>query len=101
VHEKAQDKLVEKVLKEHSETLEKHGFLPSPSKNASDGEVANEEVVDDTLLEKIEEEADELYTYFTSECPSTEHSHSLWRRHRVVRVQYRCPTRSIAEVPCG
>ena len=59
--EKAQQQFVENVLKEQKETLAKHGFLPSPKESVC------EEITEDVLSEEIEEEADALYTHFTSE----------------------------------
>ena len=59
--EKAQQQFVESVLKEHGETLTKHGFLPPPKESAC------EEIIEDVVSEEIEEEADALYTYFTAE----------------------------------
>jgi hypothetical protein len=60
--EKAQQQLVDNVLKEHGETLDKHGFLPPPPKNNTD-----DNIIDAECSEEIKEEAEALYTYFTSE----------------------------------
>jgi hypothetical protein len=59
--EKAQQQFVESVLKEQSEILTKHGFLPSPKESVC------EEIIEDAASEEIEEDADALYTYFTAE----------------------------------
>ena len=64
--EKAHDQLVEKVLSEHRETLDNHGFLPPPSNDAGD-EDSTEVFAEEKEMEEIEEQADELYTHFTSE----------------------------------
>ena len=60
--EKAQQKFVENTLKDHGEVLDKHGFLPPPSKHHS-----CDDVIDEECSEEIKEEAEALYTYFTSE----------------------------------
>ena len=60
--EKTQRKFVENVLKEHGETLDKHGFLPPSPKNDS-----CDEIIDETFPEEIEAEAAALYAHFTSE----------------------------------
>jgi len=57
--------LVENLLSEHGDTLDKYGFLPPPSNNAED---ATEVFAEEKEMKKIEEQADELYTHFTSEC---------------------------------
>jgi hypothetical protein len=64
--EKTQQKFTDNVLKEHGETLGKYGFLP-PSDNDSCAEIT-----DETFSEEIEEEAEALYTHFTSECSKSE-----------------------------
>jgi hypothetical protein len=60
--EKAQQQFVESVLEEQGEALAKHGFLPPPKESIC------EDITEDVLSEEVEEEADTLYTYFTSEC---------------------------------
>ena len=60
--ENAQRQFSERVLAEYGETLESHGFLPPLSKIDS-----RDEIVDETIPEEIEEEADALYEYFTTE----------------------------------
>ena len=64
--EKAQQQFTDKVLKEHGETLGKHGCLPPPSKNNSCTEII-EEMPEEMSAGEIEEEAEALYTHFTSE----------------------------------
>ena len=60
--EKTQQQFTDKVLKEHGKTLGEHGFLPPPSKNDSCAAI-----IEETFPEEIEEEAEALYTHFTSE----------------------------------
>jgi len=62
--ETMQQQFVESVLKEHSETLDKHGFLPSPSEKS-----ACEEIEPEISLEIIDAEVEALYNYFTEEHP--------------------------------
>jgi hypothetical protein len=59
--ETMQQQVVERVLKEHRETLDKHGLLPPPSEPSAD-EGNTEEI---TTEEEAEIEA--LYQYFTAE----------------------------------
>jgi len=67
-----QQQFVETVLKEHHETLDKHGFLPPPSEKSA-GEATVDTVEDEATSEIIEEEVEALYAYFTGE-PFTEKS---------------------------
>jgi len=61
--ETMQQQFVESVLKEHGETLDKHGFLPPPSeKSACEGVVDDEDT-----SETIDTEVEALYAYFTGE----------------------------------
>ena len=73
--EKAHDQLVEKVLSEHRATLDQHGFLP-PSNDAGD-EDSTEVFAEEEEMEEIEEQADELYTYFTSESLKTKSENDM------------------------
>ena len=59
--ETMQQQFVESVLKEHGETLDKHGFLPPPSEQSA-CEVA---VDDEDTSETIDAEVEALYAYFT------------------------------------
>ena len=60
--EKAQQKLVKDVLKEHDKILDEHGFLPPSAKENSCNDI-----IEEVFSEEIEEEAEAMYTYFTSE----------------------------------
>jgi len=65
--EKAQQQFVERIVEEQSDALEKHGFLPPLSKESPCEDVAENVFFEETTSEEIEEEAEALYMYFTSE----------------------------------
>jgi len=69
--EHAQQRCVERVLKEHGATLDARGFLPLPKNDACN------EITDDVFSEEIAEEAGALYAHFTSEYRKNERESDL------------------------